>query len=292
MAENLSPQANSPGPPRTSTLVYARADGAPLVAERFSPLGSGRAGKAVVMVHGGAWTTNDRLTPTVLCEHLAADGFDVFSLDFRDGRNGKHPCAVDDIRAGVRFVRANAPALGVDGERIGLVGSSSGGHLALLAALQPDGDAHGGTAIVVDGAVRDGADVPAAVCCLAALWPVADPQHRFHYAARAGRAELVAAHERYFVDEAQMREAGVPRLLMAGEATDVPPLLLVQPGEDANVPRRMTLDLVRAYQHAGGALRYLFLPGLPHAFAYQASPATTALATELAVFFKSHMRGA
>ena len=273
----------------TATLVYGRAGLRDLHAEHHRAERGSRSGAAVVMVHGGAWTTNDRHTPSVLCTHLAEAGFDVFSLDFRDGRNGKHPCAVQDIAAGVRFARANAGALGLDGERIGLIGSSSGGHLALLAATQPDIDAHRGTSILVNGAETPAAEVSAQVRCVAALWPVSNPLLRFHYAQRAGREELVRAHQRYFVDEAQMRAASVPRLLAAGEATHVPPLLLAQPGEDANVPRRMTLDLVHAYQEAGGALHYLFLPELPHAFAYQASDATTRLAATLGAFFREQL---
>lgn len=273
----------------SATLVYGRVRGSDLRAEHHRAEPSARRGAAIVMAHGGAWTTNNRHTPSVLCEHLAGAGFEVFSLDFRDGRNGKHPCAVQDITAGVRFVRANADALGVDRERIGLIGSSSGGHLALLAATQPDIDAHRSTSILVDGTETPAAEVPAQVRCVAALWPVSNPLLRFHYAQQAGREQLVNAHQRYFVDEAQMRAASVPRLLAAGEATQVPPLFLAQPGEDANVPRRMTLDLVRAYQEAGGALHYLFLPGLPHAFSYQASAATTRLAAALGAFFREQL---
>jgi dipeptidyl aminopeptidase/acylaminoacyl peptidase len=107
---------------------------------------------------------------------------------------------------------------------------------------------------------------------------------RFRYAQDVGREELVAAHLRYYDDEEHMHAASVQRALGAEEAECTPPLLLVQPGEDANVPRRMTLDLVRAYQDAGGALHYFFYPGLPHAFAYQASPETTRLAERVRAF--------
>ena len=241
------------------------------------------------MVHGGAWTANDRHTPAVLCQHLAAAGFTVFSLDFRDGRNGKHPCAVQDITAGIRYVRANAAALGVDAEKIGLIGSSSGGHLVLLSALQPDSAAHRGTRIYVGSEIEDAADISATVRCVAALWPVSDPLVRFQYAQRVGRDELVAAHLRYYRNESHMRQASVQRVLRDGEAEALPPLLLVQPGDDANVPRPMTLDLVREYQQAGGALRYHFIPGQPHAFAYQDSPATTQLAVELCGFFRRYL---
>ena len=277
-------------PVETATLAYGCADGAELLAERYRIADpAARTGKAVVMVHGGAWTANDRHTPEVVCLDLAAEGDTVFSLDFRDGRNGKHPCAVQDITAGIRYVRANADALDVDPQAIGLIGSSSGGHLVLLAATQPDIAAHRGTPILVDGKPRDAADVSAAVDCVVALWPVSDPLVRYRYAQRVGRDELVAAHLRYYRDEAHMHAASVQRALCAGEAQRVPPLLLVQPGEDANVPRQMTLDLLEAYQEAGGALHYLFYPGLPHAFAYQASPETTQLAGQIRAFLHQHV---
>ena len=272
----------------TQTLTYGRADGLDLLAEHYRAAQlDHRSGKAVVMVHGGAWTSNDRRSPEVLCRHLASSGFTVFSLDFRDGRNGKHPCAVQDITAGVRYVRARAAAFDIDPDRIGLIGSSSGGHLVLLAAIEPDIDAHRGTPINVD---VDARSVSARVCCVVALWPVSDPLSRYRYAQRVGREDLVAAHRRYYRDEAHMRQASVQRALRAGEAQDLPPLLIVQPGEDANVPRQMTLELVREYQDAGGALTYEFYPGLPHAFAYQASPETTRLAERVRAFLDLHTR--
>ena len=237
-------------------------------------------GKAVIMVHGGAWTANDRHSPHVVCSGLAEAGFAVFSLDFRDGRNGKHPCAVQDITAGIRYVRARAEDFGIDADRIALIGSSSGGHLALLSAIQPDMPDHRGTPTTVEG----GDNLSAGVCCVVALWPVSDPFRRLRHAIEAGRDELVAAHFRYYRDEAHMRDASVQRRLRAGEAQSLPPLLVVQPGEDANVPRDMTLDLVREYQNAGGTVHYLFYPGLPHAFAYGASAATTRLSEEIRWF--------
>ena len=175
-------------------------------------------------------------------------------------------------------------SLSVDGEHIGLVGSSSGGHLVLLSAIQPNAAMHYGTRVIVNGGTSDAKEVSASVRCVVALWPVSDPLMRFRYAKEVGRDELVTAHLRYYRDEAHMHEASVQRVLATDEAEELPPLLLVQPGEDANVPRRMTLALVRGYQEAGGELRYHFYPGLPHAFAYQASTETTRLAAEVQAF--------
>ena len=273
------------------SLTYARVDGMELRAELYRPAhAADRLGKALVMVHGGAWTVNDRLTPEVVSTAFARCGMTVFSFDFRDGRNGKHPCAVQDIAAGIRYVRANAAQFEVDPGCIGLIGSSSGGHLVLLAGIQPDVPAHRGTPFAIDGDFRD-ADVSAAVGYVIALWPVSDPLARFRYARASGREELVAAHLRYYRDEEHMAQASVQRTLAQGEAQGLPPLLVVQPGADRNVPQEMTLDLLREYQRAGGDLQYLFYPGLPHAFAYQASPETDRLLQDVWPFVEEHCRG-
>ena len=245
------------------TLTYGRAGEHRLVLDLYR---HPAARHAIVMVHGGAWTANDRRTPDVVCRALAARGFAVFSLDFRDGRNGRHPCAVADITAGIRFVRQNATVLNVDADRIGLIGSSSGGHLVLVSAFAPDGEAHRTTdvATTLDGSQFASPRTTADVAYVIALWPVSDPLARFRYAERVGRDELVAAHLRYFEDEDHMAASSVQRLLRDGP-THRPPTFVVQPGEDQNVPQTMTLDLISALQEADVATRYLFKPGLPHA---------------------------
>lgn len=278
---------------KVDTFVYARA----CVADHEHPIdlclesyvsreGGVHRGRAVIMVHGGAWTSNDRHSPHVVCHGLAKAGFAVFSLDFRDGRNGKHPCAVQDITAGIRYVRARAEDFGIDADHIAMIGSSSGGHLALLSAIQPDIPDHRGTPTTIENADS----LSARVCCVVALWPVSDPLRRLAHAMETGRDELVSAHFRYYRDEAHMRDASVQRRLQAGEAQCLPPLLVAQPGEDANVPRDMTLDLLRTYQDAGGTVHYLFYPGLPHGFAYGASAATERLSEEIRWFLKRHTR--
>ena len=273
-----------------TSLPFARVPGMELLAELYRPRNaSERLGRAVVMVHGGAWSIGDRLSMQHLAEEFARRGMSVFSLDFRDGRSGKHPCAVADIAAGVRYVRANAERLEVDPDHIGLVGSSSGGHLVLVTAIQPDVDAHWGTPFEVDGAFRDLA-VSGRTSYVIALWPVSDPLFRFRYAQAVGREELVAGHRSYYRDEPHMAQASVQRTLAAGEAEELPPVAVVQPGADANVPQEMTLQLVRAYQRAGGVLNYLFYPGLPHGFGHQPSPDTDRMFDDLWPFVERYSR--
>ena len=253
-------------------VVYARAGSTELRAHTFRPQHVATL-PAIIDVHGGAWTTGDRMSGALYDRGLATAGVFVFSIDFRQGPAAKHPAANQDIAAAVRYLRANATRLQIDPDSIGLVGSSSGGHLAMLAGLEPNAAKYAGTQIATSNGFAT-AEGDASVRYVIALWPVADPAYRYEYAQRIGRAELIRSHDGYFGTLGTMRTASVPRLLRAKEHTHVPPLLVVQPGNDANIPREMTFDLLAAYQDAGGRTAYQFFPNQPHAFGHRPSADT------------------
>src|SRR6266508_3359102 len=129
-------------------VPFARPEGKELQARIYRPKGEPVAPlAALVDVHGGAWSRGDRTTGAHHGRALSASGLLVVSLDFRQGAEHKHPAASADVAAGIRYVRAHARRLGVDPRRIGLVGSSSGGQLALLGAVKPGAPEHAGTPI-------------------------------------------------------------------------------------------------------------------------------------------------
>jgi acetyl esterase/lipase len=71
---------------------------------------------------------------------LAKNGYAVFAIDYRLMRQGAniYPAAVYDTKTAIQYVRANASSLGIDPDRIGLIGDSAGAHLAALVALAGD----------------------------------------------------------------------------------------------------------------------------------------------------------
>ena len=258
---------------------FARPEGQELLARLYRPRGEAEAPlPALVDVHGGAWSRGDRLTGALHGRALAASGLLVVSLDFRQGSEAKHPAASADIAAGVRYVRANARRLGVDPRRVGLVGSSSGGQLALLAGVKPGALKHAGTPIVSPDGTLDAAPGDESVAFVLALYPVADPLARFRYV--VGRQDdgsgfdakrLIAAHHGYFLSEAQMAEASVTRIVTAREARALPPVWLAHPELDDNVPAAITDAFVHAYQQAGGTVERVHFPGARHGFIQQPS---------------------
>jgi acetyl esterase/lipase len=258
---------------------FAKPDGQELLARIYRPTGDLDAPlAALVDVHGGAWSRGDHVTGALHCRALAASGLVVVSLGFRQGSAAKHPAASADVAAGVRYVRAHARRLGVDPRRVGIVGSSSGGQLALLAALKPGAPEFAGTPIVAPAGALDAAPGDESVAFVLALYPVADPLARFRYV--VGRqndgsgfdaARLIAAHHGYFLSEAQMAEASVTRIVAAREARTLPPVWLAHPGLDDNVPAAITDAFVQAYQQAAGAIERVHFPGARHGFIGQAS---------------------
>jgi len=264
---------------------FARLAGEELLARVYRPRGIPAAPlAALVDVHGGAWARGDRTVGAPHCRGLAASGLVVVSVDFRQGPDHKHPAAAADVSAGVRYVRAHARRLGVDPERVGLLGASSGGQLALLVAVKPGASEHAGTPIVLpDGSLGASADDDA-VAFVLALYPVADPLARFHYvlgrqdepSASSGfdAKRLIASHRGYFKTEDAMAEASVTRVLTAGDAGALPPLWIAQPERDDNVPAAITEAFVRAYRQAGGMIDVAHFPGARHSFIQQPGPDT------------------
>lgn len=90
----------------------------------------------LVAVSGGAWLRGSRQQLQGWGEYLAAQGYAVFSIDYRQSTNGTiFPENVDDIKAALSFIEEQGESLGLDVERIGLLGASAGAHLSALTAL-------------------------------------------------------------------------------------------------------------------------------------------------------------
>jgi acetyl esterase/lipase len=117
-------------------IVFAEHDGVKLLGDLYSPESVAKA-PVLVAVHGGGWQLGSCKFYTNWGPYLARNGFAVFAIEYRLMKPGvqTYPGAVYDTRAAIQFVRAKAGELGVDPERIGLVGDSAGAHLSALVAL-------------------------------------------------------------------------------------------------------------------------------------------------------------
>lgn len=91
----------------------------------------------VLFIHGGGFVFGDLDTHDALCRTLALQsGMAVAAVDYRLAPEHPYPAALDDCHAALRWLAANADALGLDAARIGLGGDSAGGQLAVATALK------------------------------------------------------------------------------------------------------------------------------------------------------------
>ncbi|MDD4992593.1 MAG: alpha/beta hydrolase [Paludibacter sp.] len=91
--------------------------------------------KAIIVIYGSAWFGNNlkQLAYNTLGKQLLEGGFAVIAINHRASSDAAYPAQINDVKAAIRFVRANAYKYKIDASFIGITGYSSGGHLASLA---------------------------------------------------------------------------------------------------------------------------------------------------------------
>ena len=157
-------------------VEYVRHGDKPLLARLFRPRGSGPF-PLVVEAHGGAWCRGDRSNDTVINEPLAKSGVVVAALDFRMPPEAAYPASLADINYAIRWLKARAGEFGSRPDLVGILGSSSGAHQAMLAAMRPRDPRYAAVPLHASAAAVD-----ASVRCVVMCWPVIDPLGRYQHA--------------------------------------------------------------------------------------------------------------
>lgn len=113
-------------------IEYAAPDGQPLHLNMARPKTAAGLCPAVVCIHGGGFRAGKRENMDTQCVKLAERGYVAVTVSYRLAPAHRFPAAVHDVKAAVRWLRANARRYGVDPSRIGALGTSAGGSLAQL----------------------------------------------------------------------------------------------------------------------------------------------------------------
>jgi acetyl esterase/lipase len=111
-------------------IEYANPDDQHLQLNLARPKASSGLLPAVLCIHGGGFRAGSREGYDKLCVTLAQHGFVAATISYRLAPKYQFPAAVHDTKAAVRWLRLNAAKYQVDPKRIGVTGSSAGGHLA------------------------------------------------------------------------------------------------------------------------------------------------------------------
>src|SRR5947209_19327170 len=111
-------------------IEFANPDGQHLQLDMARPKAGSGPFPAVVCVHGGGFRAGTRRGYDGLCIRLAERGYVALTVSYRLAPKYRFPAAVHDVKAAVRWLRANAAKYRIDPTRIGVTGGSAGGHLA------------------------------------------------------------------------------------------------------------------------------------------------------------------
>lgn len=233
----------------------------------FQPQGEGPY-PALLFVHGGLWSGGDRAQGSEVNRQLAESGLVVVSIDFGVAPEYPYPEQVAATNFATRWLKVHAHEFNASSNRVGGMGASSGGHTIMLSAMRPHDSRYESIPL------EDGEGVDATLDYVVTRYPVIDPYARHQYAKESGKENLVKAAEGYFLTEAAMREGNPQTMLERGETVAMPPILIIQGTEDANVPKSIPDRFADAYRIAGGSVDLHWFRDAEHLFDLKESPDT------------------
>jgi acetyl esterase/lipase len=124
---------------RTRNIAFTPADGPRVALDVYQPIEAlepGAKRPALVQIHGGAWILGDKREQGIpLLNHMAANGWVGFNVNYRLAPRAKAPGQLIDCKRAIAWIREHADEYGVDPDFICVTGGSAGGHLAALVAL-------------------------------------------------------------------------------------------------------------------------------------------------------------
>jgi acetyl esterase/lipase len=118
--------------------VFGTGGGRDLHCDVFVPPDAPARARGLLLVHGGAWVVGDKSQLRGYGFLLGREGTVCVASEYRLAKESQWPAQIHDVKAAIRWMRANADELGIDPERIAVCGASSGAHLALMAAGTAD----------------------------------------------------------------------------------------------------------------------------------------------------------
>lgn len=246
-------------------VEYLRHGDKALLARVYKPRGTGPF-PLIVDLHGGAWCNKDRTADVGTDEPLARSGVVVVALDFRMPPDGKYPDSLADVNYAIRWCKERAAEWGSRPDMVGILGVSSGGHQAMLAAMRPADSRY--------AAVPGKAGVDATVRAVVLCWPVIDPLGRYTYAKKLKQdgqhlkhvENWMSCHDKYWKDEAEMTEGNPTLALERGEKVQMPPVLYLQGTADLAHPKPNRDQFIASYRKAGGRVELHLFEGVGEAF--------------------------
>ena len=241
--------------------------GRQLMARIYQPQGAGPF-PTVLDLHGGAWRRKDRLAEEPMDRAIASSGVLVVAIDMRLSEEAPYPASVQDANHGVRWLKSRAAEWNGDASRLGVYGSSSGGHAAQLLALRPRDPRYNAIAL------PSAPGVDATVAYVATRSPISDTYARFQQAERMKRESMIENNRLYFRPWDTIHEASPQEILERREPVQLPPMLIMQGALDDNVLPAVQEKFAATYRAAGGVCELTVFESSEHEWVAKEGPQT------------------
>ncbi|MBK5223193.1 MAG: alpha/beta hydrolase [Acidimicrobiia bacterium] len=253
-------------------VVFGTGGGRDLRCDIYTPPGDVESAPAIILVHGGAWRQGDRTQLRGYGVLLGREGYVCIAPEYRLTPEAPWPAQIHDVKAAIRWVRANADRLGVDPDRIAIEGNSAGAHLALLAA--------GTTGLA---AFEGEGGNPGVSTHVSAVLGVYAPTIFSNGERERGAVPLLALSDERSDDVATL--AGP----ISHVSADFPPTLLIHGTHDTTVPALASIRMYEALIAAKVPAELHMYAEQPHAF--DAQPAFgRQCAAEMLLFLERYVR--
>jgi acetyl esterase/lipase len=230
---------------------------------------------AVLCIHGGGFRAGKRESYDAQCLRLAQHGYVALTVSYRLAPKYPFPAAIHDVKAAVRWTRANAAKYRIDPDRIGVTGGSAGGHLAQFLGVTGDVRAFEGNSGNLDQSSR--------VRCVVNVYGPSDFTRSYGKSVDAAQVLPLFLGGDLTTALAQHLRAS-PLYWVTPNAA---PTLCIHGTEDKYVAHEQAEWLIERLKAAGVEGELLTLPGAGHGFRGQ--DAVTA-ETALIAFFDKHLK--
>ena len=272
-------------PVKVSEVPFRRTPaGRELIARVYQPEGKGPF-PVLLDLQGGGWTRKDRTANEPMDRAIAASGMLVVAVDLRLSGEAPYPASVQDANYGVRWLKWKAAGWNGDASTLGVLGSSSGGHVGLLLALRPH-DARYNEIKLAEAPKLD-----ATFAYLATRAPVSDPYARHLIAERLKKEELAKGSKAYFTPWENVHDGNPQEILDRREKVTLPPLLIMQGGADDHVIPANQKKFADSYRAAGGQCQLEIFEGAEHEWVAKPGPQTTRAHEMVKAYIARNLRG-
>ena len=269
-----------------SEVEYRRTKaGRRLMARIYEPSGTGPF-PAVLDLHGGAWNAKDRKAEEPMDRALAESGLLVVAVDLTLAPEAPYPACVQDANYAVRWLRTKAASWNGDPVKIGIYGSSSGGHVAELLAMRPRDRRYNAIPLV------EAPETEASIAYVAMRSPISNTFARYQNAEKLKRTAMVKNNTTFFVPWETIHESNPQEILDRHETIAKAPFLIMQGALDDNVLPAVQEKFARSYKNAGGDIQYELFEGCEHEWVAQPGPQTNRARQMVKAFIARQMNAA